>query len=453
MKLRAQFFLWITALLTVMAALVGGVMIVSERQALKDEMKRRHHQLTESLRQVCEESLYKNDHLAFYNFAQALKQDPVFHESYFLDSKARYRFHSNPLLNGRLRDVSTGSDPRLTEFALPVRFADEPVGSAHLVLSQERIAAQLNQSTRASVLRILSVVALAWGVGFWLAFWLSRRLVRPIQDIVHAMENVANGILAPVSFPQRRDELGWMSRQLNAMISKLREVDEMKRDFVAAATHELRSPLAAINALLRDTIEDGKTLSEDERREFLLTAQNNTRRLERLVDDLLATAKIDAHKTDVNLERFEIRKVVDEVCALYESLSRHKQIHLSIEHPEQPVYVMADVEKVTQILHNLLSNAFKYTERGRVTVKISLNGKECWLSVSDTGLGIPKEDRERLFERFFRSQASAAKSKGTGLGLFIVKSLAELQGGRVWFAEKEGPGSMFIAALPLYTPA
>lgn len=446
MKLKTKFFIWISTLVTVAILALGSFMVIMERKLLTTEMKKSQDQLVQRFARVCEESLYQND-LAIFNYLKVLKSERGFLAAYFVDADNTIYVHSNTDLIGKAASPQN-TDEGVLKINTPVSYSGEQVGTVFIDLSKEQLDQFLNQSALQSLKRISLVVLLALLVSFLGAYILAQTMVNPIQKIVHGMRKVSQGKLDPVEVSERSDELGWLGNELNQTIHKLGELEEMKRDFVSGVTHELRSPLAAIDSLTNLLITNADIGSVEDRQNSLISVNNNAKRLMKFVDDLLTTARIESHKMDVELRRFDINIPIEEIKVLYQPLASEKGIKLLTEIPKEKIYVQADRDKVLHILTNLVSNAFKFTPAGEVTIKVVPNGKNVKVKVQDSGVGISPADQKQLFNKFYRSRTHAKKIKGTGLGLFITKNLVELNGGDIGVRSSLGSGTEFSFTLP-----
>jgi len=175
-------------------------------------------------------------------------------------------------------------------------------------------------------------------------------------------------------------------------------------------------------------------------------------RLSALVDDLLSLAELERPGVQLKSERFDLRELVESQARVFEPRAAEAGLSLSVE-PGPAVTVVADRPRIVQVVVNLLDNAIKYTERGRVTVRVGVRESRAWCEVQDTGSGIPAEDLPRIFERFYRVEKARSRQKGgTGLGLSIVKHILSLHGGEISAQSEVGRGSTFRFEIPLAPP-
>lgn len=231
--------------------------------------------------------------------------------------------------------------------------------------------------------------------------------------------------------------------------SRLKRLESLRRDFVANVSHELKTPLAAIQGFV-ETVQDDPDMPVAVRHRFLDKIARQTHRLATLVADLLTLSRLDDEGGMASNEPCDLAAVLRETVRDLASIAEKRDIDLQIHLPDAPMWVRADREGLRQIAGNLIDNALKYTpERGTVTVRLRSAGRRLRLEVADTGIGLSPADQERIFERFYRvDRARSRELGGTGLGLSIVKNTARNFGGDVGVNSELGVGSMFWVELP-----
>lgn len=227
---------------------------------------------------------------------------------------------------------------------------------------------------------------------------------------------------------------------------ELQKLDHMKSEFINIAAHELRTPLGILlgyATLLQEN-------AEGEDQEHLDIIVRNAMRLRALTDDMLNLRSLEMGKSQIELEQIILRHVIDEAMEDLGPLAESRGQSIEIKLPEGFPSITADQQKLGLILVNLLSNAIKFTPGGgRITVEAKSGEQEVWVSVSDTGIGIPPEEHERIFDRFYQVEDSLRRRQGgIGLGLAIAKGLVELCGGRIWVESQVGRGSTFTFTIP-----
>jgi signal transduction histidine kinase len=230
----------------------------------------------------------------------------------------------------------------------------------------------------------------------------------------------------------------------------LKELEAVKRDFIAGVTHDFGTPLHAIKNALEYLQEKKAGPINGKQAEYLLMISNNTHQLTAFINNLLTTARIEAAKVDPFYEPVDALALTREVVDLYKPQAEKKGIQLELSNEEPSLSMVTDVTMFRQILTNLVSNAMKYTPEGNVTLNLSKRDGFTTLKVSDTGIGIAPEHQTLIFDKFFRVRQpkSFPVAQGTGLGLSITKGLAEAMGGTVLVKSEPGKGTTFTVKLP-----
>ncbi len=232
-------------------------------------------------------------------------------------------------------------------------------------------------------------------------------------------------------------------------ISRLKELERIRQDFVANVSHELRTPLTTIKGYAETLLEGA--MKEEVALQFIQVIKRHTDRLTKIVEDLLTLSKIESKEFQLKMEVLSLRDLIDDVIGFVKEPAEKKKISISRNEIPSFLTLKADRNYLEQVLINLLDNAIKYTPvGGRITISaIENNSEEIQFLVGDNGIGIPREDLHRIFERFYRvDKGRSQELGGTGLGLSIVKHLIQAHGGRVWAESRLGEGSTFHFTLP-----
>ncbi|MBL0059676.1 MAG: HAMP domain-containing histidine kinase [Elusimicrobia bacterium] len=465
MNLRTRISLWTVSLLVATLAAVGAALYGSERLHLQAQAEKTSLAWMEGFAQACRDAVLVQDHLAAINAARALQRSPAVREATCADSVGR------PLVplqspveipsQAKTISVSQGMEKQtwrklkgetLTRLSLKVTANGKPTAVAAVVFSQtavdQEIQAVLKDTTRRWGNAFFVVLLLGIGGSVLLA----RGLTGPILRIAEGTRAVAEGRLDHRIHLHRKDELGRLAEDFDRMALRLAELDRMKEDFVANVTHELRSPLAAIESysvLIDKDVRGGRIANAGE---HLTIVRNNATRLGRFINDLLDVAKIEAKGLDVRPATVRVAELVREVVDLFAAKALEKSIVIELNVPAD-LTVWADPDKLHQAMTNLTANALKFTPAGgRVSLASVVTPGEIRLTVSDTGPGIAPADQERIFNRFEQarpSQDQVKGPKGTGLGLAIAKGLVEAQGGRMELTSAPGRGSVFSIIFPV----
>ena len=235
-------------------------------------------------------------------------------------------------------------------------------------------------------------------------------------------------------------------------ITREKEISQMKNDFVSHVSHELKTPLASINAYA-EMLVDGEAQNVEMLNQFCSVIQTQAQRLNRLIEDILNISRIESGLTKINKEPLSVAILIRDGAEMIESYAREKNITIDVQTSIICDQVHADKDMIDQVIANLLSNAVKYTPPGG-TVEIGIDVNEAEhlvrVTVADTGVGIPPEDLEHVFDKFYRVEANKECAKGTGLGLNLVRQIVEkVHGGKVFVTSTPGEGSTFGFDMPL----
>jgi two-component system phosphate regulon sensor histidine kinase PhoR len=234
-------------------------------------------------------------------------------------------------------------------------------------------------------------------------------------------------------------------------ITKEREVEQLKDEFFSTISHDLRTPLFSIHGFAQIMLEEGDNLDEATRGEFLATIQRQALQLSEMVSNLLDLSKFDEGRFELEKQPVAVADLIHQTILKLQGFAHQEKIKLvSDVSPTLPL-VEADRERLEQVLTNLIGNAIKFSEaEGQVLIKAAKVTGEIQIEVQDHGIGIPPEDLEQIFSRFYQSESGNKRSKaGSGLGLHIAKKIVEAHGGKIWAESEVGQGSTFQFTLPL----
>ena len=234
-------------------------------------------------------------------------------------------------------------------------------------------------------------------------------------------------------------------------ITELRKLERVRRDFVANVSHEFRTPLTAIQGFA-ETLLAGAINDPQNRTRFLEIILEHSRRLARLTEDLLMLSKMDAERLELEIRGISVPQLIESCVETSHHRAAEKSLHISVTTPSNLPEIAGDRRRLAEVLQNLLDNAIQYTlPNGKIMVNAEAKGNDVVITVADTGIGIPRADQPRIFERFYRVDvARSREAGGTGLGLSIAKHLVEAHGGRLWVESEVGQGSRFHFSVPIY---
>ena len=471
MRLRTKFSFF--AILIVVVALLGMsvILFIFEKRHLLQTMRESQVNAIKGLAEVCKEAIISEDDLLLMNYIKVVKRTTGVIYAMFVDNEGKVVVHTDTNLLGYVYRDPIGMKARnskdlliqtytgkeggdLVDVSLPVLLGQDRLGTARIGFSKVVLNKIVEDTLSMTRHRILVVTGVAFCLGIFGAFILAQLMGRPIKKLTEGAKAIGQGNLEQKISVKSRDELGDLAGEFNRMAKKLKELDEMKDDFVSSVSHELRSPLTSIKGYV-DFILRGKAGPLNEKLvEYLTIVKNNTSRLATFINDILDLAKIEAKRFELGKEALELPPFIEEMVTFFRPQAEESKIQLEAVVPTNVSLVSADPDKIRQVFTNLLSNAFKFTpEGGKVTIeaKNAPSGNFVEIAVKDTGVGIAKEDLQKVFDKFQQIKPSGGKvkkMKGTGLGLTIAKGIVEAHGGRIWVESELDKGSNFIFTLP-----
>jgi signal transduction histidine kinase len=308
-------------------------------------------------------------------------------------------------------------------------------------------------------LKLLSLLLLfSLGIAAFFGLRVAAAFHSMLRELVAGVQAMGAGRLGTRISLDSGDELSALAESFNTMAAQLdsaferqKEMERARRDLIAAVSHDLRTPLATIRAMV-ESLQDGVVSDRETVERYLGTIQTEVGYLSRLIDDLFELSQIDSGLLELHLEPAHIADLISDTL---EALSPHaglKKLTLLGEVDAGIPPLVMDTARMQRVLYNLVQNAVSHTPAdGTVTIRAVNAGETVELSVIDTGDGIDAEDVPRIFERFYRggSKARPRNDSGSGLGLSIAKGIVELHGGRIWALSESGQGTIFTCALPL----
>lgn len=270
----------------------------------------------------------------------------------------------------------------------------------------------------------------------------------PLRKITEATEHYANGNMHYEFSVESGDEIGYLAATLSYMASEIARSEDDQKKFVANVSHDFRSPLTSIRGYLEAML-DG-TIPPEQHEKYLSIVLNETERLTKLTNSLLMLNNLNTKGMLLDKTDFDINTTIRNVAASFEGTCREKKIAIELVLTGEEMYVTADMEKIQQVLYNLLDNAIKFSHHNSV-IKLETTEKhnKIFVSVKDSGIGIPKDNLKLIWDRFYKSDLSRGKDKkGTGLGLSITKEIIQSHGEHINVISTEGVGTEFIFSLP-----
>ncbi len=334
--------------------------------------------------------------------------------------------------------------------AVRVTEGDEVLGIVRVAVPLSEVQLELRQLYRVAVLGTIAAVCIAAVV----AYVMARGISRPIRQMQEVAGAIAGGRFDKKAIVKGQDELAELARSLNAMsdeleqkIERLRYLDKVRTDFVANVSHELKTPLTSIRGFV-ETLEDGAINDKGNAVRFLAIIKKHTQRLGNIIDDLLRLSELESGGR-IRMAELDLKGLLDEVMMGFgHALAAKKQI-LTVT-AAGDFTIIGDRDKLEQVFVNLIDNATKYTEEGgRIKVQLADKDDSVIVTIEDNGIGIPKEDMERVFERFYRvDKAHSRELGGTGLGLSIARHIVLAHKGDICIDSELGKGTKVLVTLP-----
>jgi signal transduction histidine kinase len=472
MSLKWRIALGYSALLIVAMTLMSGIIVWRFQQILYDQAATSVNATMRAIVQFAQQSttpfsledssagtlqfLFNNSNLTTWNSANSFVQ---------VDSSDGYPLAKTANL-GALR---IPPNPKLSS-SHDVAFRQETLGGRSFLVEDRYLRVGSNAATihvaepldtlqrtfaraREAIGIVLGTVAVAVVV---FSIVLASQATTPINRLSREMREISSDRLAIAAAPEaldgravrprRRDEVARLAENFNDLLARLAEAFARERQFISDASHELKTPLTSINAnaqmLLRWADQDPAI-----RRESLDTIVRESADLAGMVNGMLTLAKAD-RGDEIPKEALSLAQIVSEVTQNAMPRAAEKQIELRFSHSGTPI-VYADANLLRQLVGNLIDNALKFSEGGRVDVGVGNDAQSAWIEVSDTGPGIPEAELSHVFGRFYRSDKARSRSvPGTGLGLAIVRSIARVHGGKATAGNAPGGGARFRVLLP-----
>ena len=325
----------------------------------------------------------------------------------------------------------------------PVLYQNQIIGSVY-AYEYDTEQAALISGLQDNLLRLSAVIAV---VVLALSLILSRALTIKISELLTAIRKVREGAYSHRAEIHGRDEIAQIGEEFNSLTDRLQVTENARRRFVSDASHELKTPLAAIR-LLTDSILQTDNIDPETTREFVMDIGQEAERLSRITEDLLRLTRLDSGVLDPPV-RVDALPVLEQVMRMMTLVAQERKAELTYDAAGECT-VLATRDEIHQVIYNLTDNAVKYSGTGGI-VQVSLRREGDWvvLKVTDNGPGIPEEDINRVFERFYRVDKARSRSAGgTGLGLSIVSDTVKKRGGSVEAANRPGGGAVFTVRWP-----
>lgn len=290
--------------------------------------------------------------------------------------------------------------------------------------------------------------------------WMKGLVIKPIRDIEAAAKRITQGDLDFTLVTQRNDEIGELCRDFEEMRRRLKAsqderlyTEQQQKMFISNICHDLKTPITSIQGYV-EGIMDGVATTDEMRAKYLKTIYNKSNELNLLINELTMYNKLDMDHVPYNFSELNLKKYLDDCAVELEDELTSRGFSFDYEYNcKEDVRVMVDPVQFSKVIHNLIGNSVKYMDKEdkRIGLKVSDAGDSVEITVEDNGMGISADNLPRIFDRFYRGDSSRGKTKGSGIGLSIVKKITEDHGGRIEATSTEGEGTAMHIALKKYT--
>jgi len=336
-------------------------------------------------------------------------------------------------------------EPKLT-IIYPIGNEDMIIGAIVMSTSMESLNENISEVVRITI----NGVIISCFAAFVMIYFSSRSITKPLRQMNEAAKVIASGDFEKRIEVKSLDEIGQLAASFNNMAEGLNAQEDSRRAFVANISHDLRSPLTSMIGFL-EAMKDG-TIPKDRTDYYLDIVLMECKRLAKIANDLLDISRIESTgELTLLREDFEINKLIRDTLIQFENRIKQKNIKADISFAAESTMVFADFEKIQRVLYNLLDNALKFTpEGGRIRVETTIKEKKVYVSVRDSGRGLTEEERQHVFERFYKTDSSRGIDKsGSGLGLAIVREFIKAHDEKIYVESTAGFGCNFVFTLNL----
>jgi signal transduction histidine kinase len=299
------------------------------------------------------------------------------------------------------------------------------------------------------VIWVCAVFAVA--ISTFIIYFLSQRiLIKPLYKINKTAREISSGEFEKRVSIASKDEIGQLAESFNYMADTLQNLENLRRDFIANISHELRSPITSIRGFIEGIL-DG-TIPEDKQKHYLSIALDESRRLTRLIADVLDLSRLESGEFSLKIGEFDLNELIRVIIIRFENEIECKKLNVDVTLSGDELYAVGDRDRLGPVISNLIDNSIKFTgEGGSIGIETRVEGRKAIVSVKDTGMGIPKEELKLIWDRFHMVDKSRTTKKGTGLGLSIVRQIINQHGEQVWVESEEGKGTVFEFSVKLDT--
>jgi signal transduction histidine kinase len=473
MNLRLKFTLSVLIPLSLVIFFEAYAIFSAQKSYLTMQLEEERERSFQTVYHACEEALRSNDEqqidniinsivpiykpaIVYASFVSGYKRVFTVREDKNSNIASAFLERAKRSFSPKTETYESLADERIFEYASPILKNDKYLGTLIIGFSQDYTDSKIKEGVELLSHRIKIVAAMTFLFALFGANFMAAALIKPIKILANAAKKIGDGEKDVGVDISRGDEIGALARTFNDMAIKVKEADSMKDSFVSSVSHELRSPLAAIDGYC-DLLIDGvtKDYPKEQQLRGLKVVKDAALRLTNFINNILDLAKMRAGKFEMKASVINIADVIREIALLFESLALSQNKILKCDIAQDLPQITADIEKIKQVVTNLLGNALKFTREGDSIILSAMISPaygpefiEIW--IADTGIGLTKADAEKVFEKFYQvKEGEFKKPKGTGLGLSIAYEIVQLHKGRIWAEGELGKGSVFKFVLPV----
>ncbi|MBI3548150.1 MAG: HAMP domain-containing histidine kinase [Elusimicrobia bacterium] len=444
MSIRVKLALILTAGMAVSALAAAVVFVNLQQSTLKVAERRKVGFIVEGIVRLAHESQLARDPLMLLDYIKFLEKDKPEIE--------RIDIYLGGKLQSRNQDSTATHKDSLHE-TVSVDSSDKDPNKAVKVdvwFSSRVLQADQKNAMRRMTYDMTRAVGGVLILGIVMSALLGWTLTRRVVDIEAALAEIGTGKQGVKVDVRGKDEIARLARGVNTMSDKLKEFEQMKKTFVASVTHELRSPLGAIESYVKSLLSSDHWTADD--RKNLERIRDNASRLGHFVTSLLEMSKIERGKLDLYPRKASLTKLLEDTVLFFKARAEEASLRLVCDVEGEIGEIRMDPDLIAQVITNFISNAIKFTRADgivRAKAKLVVDGGQSWIecSVQDSGCGIPAEALSRIFAPFERVK-NPIRATGAGLGLAISKNIVEMHGGRIGVQSEVGKGSRFFFLLP-----
>ena len=326
---------------------------------------------------------------------------------------------------------------------VPLAFGNEIVGATYLAMPMPEINRYKYHIFRITISAITTAIIVAMVI----SYIYSRKASKPIMDLNNAAKAVANGNFDVKVSTDGDSEMAELSSNFNAMVESLKSLEDMRSSFIANVSHELRTPMTTISGFV-EGIMDG-TIPPEKRDTYLKIVLDETKRLARLVTELLQLARIDAGTMQLNIREFDINELIRITILKFESRINEKALDIDIDFENENEPVLADKDTVQRVVTNLFDNAIKFNyQNGYIKIAVKRHNGKIEISIENSGIGIEPDELLHIWERFYKTDKSRSyDKKGMGLGLYLVQGIIAAHDEKIWVESEKNKWARFTFTL------